>query len=713
VSGTTYSYGDKEWNYITEDINYLFNPITRDSNNEVIAGGDIQSIQTNVGLLNYATKESQDRLLKIERAVFGIDAPTIPGQTNADYLLYPYSNYKLTSYTQSLVDGGIIRIIKELFNNNILIDKLYSSEERFKDNLTISYFNDMYLEMYGNYETNTEWENNISGLQYDVNGKLHGVYIFLNKMKNWLYEQDDSLKSEFTLLSKRMIYEDGNFKLDLPYFKDGNIKGIVKDQSILEDGNNLFFPDVNTREINGEYSAFGFINNKISTAWSTHIVPIYFPNNITNNNRDKPLFKYISNDDVVNNLYNLNRWGKYKNKLVIDEIHSNDSLPDNVIQYRFNSSGLSFDISGQNGEAEDINTKFTAILENESSESALTNSHRYVVTYLGKWIKEIHYKQSSLTPSEWTQSKYYKETYTPENVVFPTLNSGTLPTLTGRTLPSLSYDSSGCVTNWNAGSLGTFNQGTLPSLNDGTYTKSTYSGSAYTPETYTKEIYYPEELTWDYIELWMVEDWERTDDNTGIKFKRWFTNTQPTQPYISGITYRPEIHDFKLYGAHIPENYDMLTKVRSQNHIVDQIHLALQDGPVIYPKKMNFTKVQAQYELYIDNVCLVYWKPLNIANNYIILVKKMELNSQTGQMVTYWDRVGYTNTNAFVFQFSSTDIEFKIIMDIFDSEEKTILDSDMYLLNEFIIAEIKILGDSDYTSDKRLLEDNPDFQYLS
>ena len=44
-----------------------------------------QNIQSSVGLLLEAAKETQERLLAIEASTFGKDSPTIPGSPEAPY----------------------------------------------------------------------------------------------------------------------------------------------------------------------------------------------------------------------------------------------------------------------------------------------------------------------------------------------------------------------------------------------------------------------------------------------------------------------------------------------------------------------------------------------------------------------------------------------------------------------------------------------------
>jgi hypothetical protein len=674
VPGTSYTYNKndntndflaEEWDHIKQEINLVFNPIKRiadNDHNDFVAGGDYQVIQSNVSLLNYAAKETQDRLLKIERAIFGIDAPTLPGNQEID----TYVRNKLYSYSESLNDMGIIRIIKELFNNNILEDTLYDNGEVAG---TISYFNDVYLELFGNYENEDEF-NNISGNQL---GKFHSVYFFFKNFNASVNEIDNSFLSETTWLSKRVIYENNIFKLSLPYFKNEDKKGIVKEESIIPGGNNLFYhEEIGDGIINGEYTAFGFINEKLSTAWSNKISPIYLPNNLSNSgNLDKSHFKFISSsNDISDNLNNLNKWGIYKNQLDVNDEYFDDILPDNVIQYRFNSSGLAFNISGANGEAENINTKFVAELKNENEVGISGNLHRYVITDLGNFIFDVEYTKSSFDKSKIT------------------FNNGTLPSMTRNGLTGTGFIHSD---NYRY----TFSQGTLPSI--------TIQDSVYTPET----------INLISGHIWMIDDYSISSDGAGFKFKRSFTRTNPNNGNLSGIAYRPYINGFKLYGAHIPERYDMLTKIRAENHIVDQIHLILQDGPFNYPKELKDIKVEAKYELYIDDMCVVYWKPLSVANNYVVFVKYQELNPLNGQIVTYWRKIGFTNTNAIVFKFLYVDTELKILLNIVDfGDESTISTNLMSFMNDFVICDININDDTSFTSDKTMLEANPDFAYF-
>jgi hypothetical protein len=744
----------------------MFGKITRDANDKIISGGDYGVIQTNVSLLNYDARETQNRLLKLERAIFGLDAPTLPGGLDiTNRYLYDSVKYKFNNYSLSLTDIGILRIIKELFNKNILIDTLYDPSE--PTNSVISNFEDMYLELYGDYSTDTEFNSLIKtdGTAVSINGKFHEVYIWYKKnilydyedsiihifdennyldevnvnktlvkpalssarniylykthlgyqfesndkkpflwpvtndtswkgpipsLRYWssiimglsdevssatndlknieyggmtdqvreinysfasqsvegiLYDLilklsyireksnqiDESLFSEFTYLSKRYLYSDNTLKLELPYFKDEDKKGIVKDENVIAGGNNLFINDQTAvPRINGEYTGFGFMNEKISTVWSTKILPIYLPENLSNSgNLEQPYFRFISSENITNNLDNLNKWGIYKNKLetasgILKEEYSGDVLPDNVIQYRYNSSGLAFDISGDIGEAEGINTKVHSNLE-KSTDNGYTKSFN-LITDLGEFVTDVDFNMESTTKSHF----YVKQTIR---------NTGDDRGIIIEPLEILDYD---------------------PGSSDGK------------------------------------------------------------------VEFKTTIDGFKLFGAHIPEEYDMLTKIRAEEHITNQLHLALQDDPYNYPKEINITKADAESILYADDTptYLVYWKPLNVADNYIVL-KRVDgtiTDGITGQDVNI---LGWTltkiNTNAFIFE--GSEAEFKIIPNIFNDGDLPYIifegepvylipDSDLPLIDGLIIADIEINNNAAQTSDKTLLKANPDFSHL-
>jgi hypothetical protein len=222
--------------------------------------------------------------------------------------------------------------------------------------------------------------------------------------------------------------------------------------------------------------------------------------------------------------------------------------------------------------------------------------------------------------------------------------------------------------------------------------------------TVPSTVYVPEKVQVTSGKLWLVDDYSITEDNKaqGFKFSRYITDKDPNKGYISGIAYRPYIKDFKLFGAHIPEKYDMLTKVRVSDHILNQVHLTLKDEPNNYPKEIkNMNKETANYTLFADNKCLVYWNPINIANNFIIMQKEDD----------YWSTVKYTSTTAFVFDFQKVKVSFKIVSNVFN-QPFSISDSDLNLIDEFIIAEIEIPGDATPNDNRTLLEANPEFNYL-
>jgi hypothetical protein len=227
ISGINYTYDTTkddndfltgEWEHIKQEINLIFNPIRREAGldeNNLSSGGDYQVIQSNVSLLNYAAKETQDRLLKLERAMFGIDAPTLPGDHNISELV----KSKLYSYSESLVEMGIIRVIKELFTEKIFNDSLVSVDPNQPKGL-FSYYNDIYTEIFGKYDSQDEWDYISSGLYDPVSGKVHQMWIILKNQINWEikgintvfneYEADNELDSVLKLVpgsnSARNIY---------------------------------------------------------------------------------------------------------------------------------------------------------------------------------------------------------------------------------------------------------------------------------------------------------------------------------------------------------------------------------------------------------------------------------------------------------------------------------------------------------------------------
>jgi hypothetical protein len=565
-SGTLYSYSGNlkanlEWSFITEEINMLFNPLVRDLDGKIKSGGDYQSIQTNVGLLNYAAKETQDRLLKLERAMFGIDAPTMPNGININ-LSSPLLQ-KLDSYSLNLRDEGIIRIIQDLFKNGLLVDKFYDQDPVFKLDRNISYFNDIFLEIFGKYESKDEWETNISGLQFNKNGKVHIVYNWAkNKMdwerdgiKNIFFNNSNQLENENILIkpandTARNIYmykshQGYNFddesrlepfywpahqnpatkqvwKGPLPddrwwnnkvfglndiYFKSNGRQGSVPypftdykgyysfstqsvegilfdvimklsylkeqsediDKSLKSDftfigkryvakevqvgqlsfnleapknNQKFFFTDEffgNT--LKGEYTSFGFKDDKIITAWHTDIAPKYFPENYSNQDFKFNKFEFVThNQDLYDDLVYIYRVSGINptdsnqvNENLPDFEYHNNLFPDNIIQYKIESSGLSFDKTakspfGVNG-AEDINTKF--VVEISGITNTINNftvdspgDHQYVVSYFGKYVTNIKY-----IPAE-----HHSPMFWPGRL--PSLTGRRLPTLTGRVLPS-------------------------------------------------------------------------------------------------------------------------------------------------------------------------------------------------------------------------------------------------------------------------------------
>lgn len=194
--GTTYTYlsdssildetKQNEWEHILQEIGFIYHPITRDASGNVISGGDLLSYTSNLGLLNQAAKETQDRLLKLERAIFGANAPTLPDGTVGR--LDNQEKYK--DYQDCLVDGGgILRQMQALLDFSVIENR--SADE----NYTTAYdsaFYQMYLCLFGKYDNLAEWANLEGVDENNYNHKFHLVYIwwketqsnFLTKIRN-------------------------------------------------------------------------------------------------------------------------------------------------------------------------------------------------------------------------------------------------------------------------------------------------------------------------------------------------------------------------------------------------------------------------------------------------------------------------------------------------------------------------------------------------
>jgi hypothetical protein len=181
--GTKYTYqsypaeSDKqlqrEWEHIQEEINYMFNSIVRDAGGNIVRGGDTTYIHTNLGLLNHAAKESQNRLLRLERSLFGGDYDQLPYGVNKtqDYRIYK----KLEN---TLHDGGVAREIQFLYDQKLLNTKTtapgFASE-----------YNTILWELYGDYFDLESYYSmaDSSGYQTNADNHFHEVYIW------WLQNQ--------------------------------------------------------------------------------------------------------------------------------------------------------------------------------------------------------------------------------------------------------------------------------------------------------------------------------------------------------------------------------------------------------------------------------------------------------------------------------------------------------------------------------------------
>lgn len=164
-----------EWQHIIEEINILYKDIIRNQfDNTIIDGGNYQSFQSNVSLLNYAARETQDRLLKLERAMFGTDAPSLPEG------IIGVSEKTFEPYQTCLDDGGVLRISSQLLKNEII--KTTNDEDR----PYFSMYKDLLYEIFGTYSDSAignNFESNKYNYSIDPNsGKFHTIYWFVNEL---------------------------------------------------------------------------------------------------------------------------------------------------------------------------------------------------------------------------------------------------------------------------------------------------------------------------------------------------------------------------------------------------------------------------------------------------------------------------------------------------------------------------------------------------
>jgi hypothetical protein len=79
-----------------------------------------QSIQSNIGLLIQSTQETQERLLKIERTMFGADAESIPGDWTNGYEDILDIKTLYGPYTNSVTNYGSARLAKALIDLRLI-----------------------------------------------------------------------------------------------------------------------------------------------------------------------------------------------------------------------------------------------------------------------------------------------------------------------------------------------------------------------------------------------------------------------------------------------------------------------------------------------------------------------------------------------------------------------------------------------------------------
>ena len=109
IHGTQYFYSTPEIKSINEDILSTYGSEKKD-----------QSIQSTIGLLTQGVSETQERLLKLERATFGADLETIPGGLSPDQISI---RTKYKDIVKSLTNFGALRLTRFLVDSQIVLTK--------------------------------------------------------------------------------------------------------------------------------------------------------------------------------------------------------------------------------------------------------------------------------------------------------------------------------------------------------------------------------------------------------------------------------------------------------------------------------------------------------------------------------------------------------------------------------------------------------------
>jgi hypothetical protein len=181
-----YFYTKEEVDAIEQDRKSAYGPNFKD-----------QSVQSNIGLLTQATGEAHERLLRIERAIFGADADSIPGDKTQDIknITNVYGNYLkgVTSY-------GAIRLTKALLD----LSFIYPLDDEEEQTPFWSFWNNILNEVLG-------WN-----AKSAINEPYYGVF------HKWVFNEGDvppftTSKTASGLLPKL----DGS-----PGFESGNVSDV-------------------------------------------------------------------------------------------------------------------------------------------------------------------------------------------------------------------------------------------------------------------------------------------------------------------------------------------------------------------------------------------------------------------------------------------------------------------------------------------------------
>jgi len=378
ISGINYDYlhpttggmPNEEWNKLSEEIDKIFTPIIRNDSTKIIGGGDSMIFQNNIAILNRAAKETQDRLLKLERSIFGIDCPSLPENTRRRDSTDTTPEREFDIYASCLNEGGLLRINKVLFDNFIIrdrkiVDGVAEPQEHYSPLMK------MFYDLFGTYETQKQYND-----FWYVNTGAENWELLLNNPELWV-------KKEITY-----DYFFNNIDEDKCKFHDVflTIGPLAAQRSVMMNGDYLFHQTFDGTPVQNNLSYLPFNEN---TNGILSAAKVYLEKSVDRNSPNGLLVDLesgvyswpIHNEGCIDYEYNFNENRWWKSNLV--GINGDNKFVSQSLE------GIIYDII----------TKLTYLRENSDIKSQSLNSY---FTYISKInnVQIIDGTESSLPPEK-------------------------------------------------------------------------------------------------------------------------------------------------------------------------------------------------------------------------------------------------------------------------------------------------------------------------